>query len=129
MFTSGSADVRAAAFKRAWSDPTVAALIAVRGGYGSVQLLPMFDSWQPQDTPKLFIGYSDNTSLLTWLTCHCGMTALHGPISRWPAARWVPRGRRGSLLRLWREPARPRLQPIESVVKASLAEGPLFVGT
>ena len=80
LFTSGDAATRAAAFKRAWCDPEIAALIAVRGGYGSVQLLPVFDSWQPQRTPKLFIGYSDNTSVLSWLTCQCGMTALHGPM-------------------------------------------------
>jgi muramoyltetrapeptide carboxypeptidase len=80
LFTSGSAETRAAAFMRAWSDPAVAALIAVRGGYGSVQLLPVFNSWAPQRNPKLFIGYSDNTSLLSWLTCQCGVTALHGPM-------------------------------------------------
>ena len=43
MFTSGPPEARAAAFVRAWSEPSVAALIAVRGGYGSVQLLPVFD--------------------------------------------------------------------------------------
>jgi muramoyltetrapeptide carboxypeptidase len=80
MFTSGSAETRASAFMRAWNDPDVAALIAVRGGYGSVQLLPVFESWAPQLAPKLFIGYSDNTSLLSWLTCQCGVTALHGPM-------------------------------------------------
>ena len=34
---------RAAAFTRAWEDPSIAALIAARGGYGSVQLLPLLD--------------------------------------------------------------------------------------
>jgi len=80
MFTAGSAEVRAAAFRRAWEDPTISALVAARGGYGSVQLLPYFEGWRPQQTPKIFIGYSDNTSLLSWLTCQCGLTALHGPM-------------------------------------------------
>ena len=80
FFSSGPPALRAEAFKRAWNDPTVAALIAVRGGYGSVQLLPLLVSWQPQRSPKIFVGYSDTTSLLSWLTCHCGMTALHGPM-------------------------------------------------
>jgi muramoyltetrapeptide carboxypeptidase len=31
-------------------------------------------------SPKLFICYSDNTSLLSWLTSQCGITALHGPM-------------------------------------------------
>ena len=80
VFTSGPPEARAAAFVRAWSDPSVGALIAVRGGYGSVQLLPLLDGWEPEHTPKLFIAYSDNTSLLSWLTTKRGVTALHGPM-------------------------------------------------
>jgi muramoyltetrapeptide carboxypeptidase len=80
VFTSGPPEARAAAFVRAWSDPSVAALIAVRGGYGSVQLLPVLETWQPEQTPKLFIAYSDNTSLLSWLTTKRGIAALHGPM-------------------------------------------------
>jgi muramoyltetrapeptide carboxypeptidase len=80
VFTSGPPEARAAAFMRAWSDPSVAALIAVRGGYGSVQLLPVLEQWEPERTPKLFVAYSDNTSLLTWLTTRRGVTALHGPM-------------------------------------------------
>ena len=87
MFTSGSAAVRAAAFKRWWDDPEIAALLAVRGGYGSVQLLPELETWYPQRRPKLFIGYSDNTSLLSWLNCQCGITALFGPMIEGRLAR------------------------------------------
>src|SRR5688500_4141204 len=39
-YVSGPPAARAAAFLKAWQDPSVAALIAVRGGYGSVHLLP-----------------------------------------------------------------------------------------
>jgi muramoyltetrapeptide carboxypeptidase len=39
-YVAGTAAVRAAAFTAAWQDPTIAALVAARGGYGSVQLLP-----------------------------------------------------------------------------------------
>ena len=72
--------LRAAAFTRHWTDPGVAALIAVRGGFGSAHLLPLLDRELIVRTPKVFIGYSDNTSLLSWLTCQCGLTALHGPM-------------------------------------------------
>jgi len=72
--------VRSAAFLRAWCDPSIAALIAVRGGYGSVQLLPSLDAGQIRRDPKAFIGYSDNTSLLAWLTGHCGIVSFHGPM-------------------------------------------------
>ena len=43
-------------------------------------LLPLLDRARVIEQPKLFIGYSDNTSLLSWLTCQCGLTALHGPM-------------------------------------------------
>ena len=79
-YVSGSPQLRAASWLRAWSDPDVAALVAVRGGYGSVQLLPYLDAYRERLAPKLFIGYSDNTSLLSWLTCQRGITALHSPM-------------------------------------------------
>ena len=79
-YTAGDAALRSAAFRRAWDDPSIAALIAVRGGYGSVQLLPSLDPLQIRRTPKAFIGYSDNTSLLSWLTGQCGIVSFHGPM-------------------------------------------------
>ena len=78
-FTAGCPRTRARAFLDAWTDPSVAALIAVRGGYGSVELLPLLDD-ALTGSPKLFIGYSDNTTLLTWLTVHKNIPALHGPM-------------------------------------------------
>lgn len=131
LFTSGSAETRAAAFRRAWDDPAIAGVIAVRGGYGSVQLLPLFNGWQPQRTPKLFIGYSDNTSLLSWLTCQCGTTALHGPMLERRLARGETGYDRTSLLTLMQGGgAGLELSPAGlEVVRAGAASGPLFGGT
>jgi muramoyltetrapeptide carboxypeptidase len=89
-YLAGTAELRAGAFLRYWRDADVRALIATRGGHGSVHLLPFLDREMIRATPKLFIGYSDNTSILSWLTCQCGITALHGPmldrrLSRGPA--------------------------------------------
>lgn len=78
-FTAGCARTRADAFRAAWTDSSVRALIAVRGGYGSVELLPLLEDLSI-DSPKLFVAYSDNTSLLTWLTVQRGVPALHGPM-------------------------------------------------
>lgn len=131
LFTSGDAATRAAAFKQAWCDPEVAALIAVRGGYGSVQLLPVLESWSPQRTPKLFIGYSDNTSLLSWLTCQCGMTALHGPMLERRLARGVEGYDQNSFLTLIQGDGQGlQLTPDSlSVVRHGEAAGLLFGGT
>ena len=88
-YVAGSADARAAAFRRAWDDPTVAALIAARGGYGSVQILPLLDREAVGRQPKAFIGYSDNTSILSWLTLQCGIVSFHGPMIEGRFARGV----------------------------------------
>jgi muramoyltetrapeptide carboxypeptidase len=131
MFTSGTPAVRAAAFKRAWEDPDVAALLAVRGGYGSVQLLPDLSAWYPQRRPKLFIGYSDNTSLLSWLNCQCGITALFGPMIEGRLARGAEGYDEASFLRLSQgKGAGLELRPGGlSVIKNGDAAGALFGGT
>jgi muramoyltetrapeptide carboxypeptidase len=129
-YLSGAAEVRAAAFSRAWSDPSIAALIAVRGGYGSVQLLPLLDEALIRRTPKLFIGYSDNTSLLSWLTCRCGVTALHGPMIEGRIAQGAERYDIDSLLAFMRNGEGRMLSPDGlAVVRGGEAAGPLFGGT
>jgi muramoyltetrapeptide carboxypeptidase len=90
LFSAGSAATRARDFTDAWTDSSVSALIALRGGYGSAQILPLLDATVIGASPKMFVGYSDTTAILTWLTCHAKMTALHGPmldrrLSRGPA--------------------------------------------
>jgi muramoyltetrapeptide carboxypeptidase len=128
-YLSGPAEVRAAAFLRHWNDPRVAALIAVRGGYGSVQLLPLLGALDV-NTPKLFIGYSDNTSLLSWLTCHHDIPALHGPM----LDRRLSRGSGGydesSFLALLQSGEGLAMIPDGLLVfHAGEAVGPLFGGT
>jgi muramoyltetrapeptide carboxypeptidase len=78
-FVSGDAPLRAASFNEAWQRPDIDALIGVRGGYGSMQLLPYLDPTGLAARPRAFIGYSDLTSILTFLACHCGIVAFHGP--------------------------------------------------
>jgi muramoyltetrapeptide carboxypeptidase len=129
-YLSGAADVRAAAFARAWSDPTVAALIAVRGGYGSVQMLPLLDADVIRKTPKLFIGYSDNTSILSWLTCQCGMTALHGPMIEGRLAKGPAGFDAASMLAFMQNGSGRTLAPEGlAVVRGGEAVGPLYGGT
>jgi muramoyltetrapeptide carboxypeptidase len=79
-YLSGDAGVRAQAFLNAWRDPSIAALIAVRGGYGSVHLLPYLEQHDLRGTPKAFVGYSDLTSVLSYLTTGCGIVSFHGPM-------------------------------------------------
>jgi muramoyltetrapeptide carboxypeptidase len=129
-YLSGTPEMRAAAFSRAWADPSIAALIAVRGGYGSVQLLPLLDDALIRRTPKLFIGYSDNTSLLSWLTCRCGVTALHGPMIEGRLAKGKQGFDASSMLAFMQDGEGRTLSPDGlAVVRAGEAVGPLFGGT
>jgi muramoyltetrapeptide carboxypeptidase len=129
-YLSGSADVRAAAFSRAWADPSIAALMAVRGGYGSVQMLPLLDEDVVRKTPKLFIGYSDNTSILSWLTSRCRITALHGPMIERRLARGAEGFDADSMLAFMQNGAGRSLSPDGlAVIRGGEAAGPLFGGT
>ena len=78
-FVAGSVQTRVDAIHKAWADPGVAALIAMRGGYGSAQLLPLLDCKLLRSSCKPLIGYSDITALLS-LYLRNGLTAIHGPM-------------------------------------------------
>src|SRR5471030_1338267 len=79
-YVAGPPALRAAAIHAAWHDSSIAGLVGVRGGYGSAQLLPLLDREEARRAAKPFIGYSDLTSVLTFLTTGCEVVAFHGPI-------------------------------------------------
>jgi muramoyltetrapeptide carboxypeptidase len=64
----------------AFRDPSVRAIFCTRGGYGSGRLLPLLAAALRVDEPKIFVGYSDLTFLLTYMTQQCDMVAFHGPM-------------------------------------------------
>lgn len=130
-YLAGDPATRAGAFADAWRDPSIAGLVAVRGGYGSVQVLPYLDGDLLRQTPKVFVGYSDNTSLLTFLTLGCALVAFHGPTVAGRLARGFAGYDRDSFLR-----AIMRAEPLGELAPASLeairpgeAAGPLLGGT
>jgi muramoyltetrapeptide carboxypeptidase len=130
IFSAGTAEARAADFTRAWSDPSIAALVALRGGYGSAQMLPLLRELAPAASPKLFIGYSDATAVLTWLTCVCGVTALHGPMIDARFARASDGYDERSFLALARGERDVELAPQGlTTLQAGEAAGALFGGT
>lgn len=78
-FVAGPPETRAQALHAAWTDPAVRAIVAVRGGYGSAQVLPLLDVGLMRRASKIFVGYSDITALL-WLHVREGIVAFHGPM-------------------------------------------------
>lgn len=130
-YVAGTPEIRAAALAAAWRDPSIAGIIAVRGGYGSAQVLPLLDAGEIRRHPKPFIGYSDLTSVLTFLNACCQQVAFHGPMLAGRLGRGDAGYDRGSFQRTLFE-ASPAgeltAEGLETVVRGE-AVGPLFGGT
>jgi muramoyltetrapeptide carboxypeptidase len=130
-YTAGAPALRASAFRRAWEDRSVAAVMAARGGYGSVQLLPFLEPAEVRLTPKAFIGYSDNTSLLAWLNGQCGLVSFHGPMLDGRFARGEAAYDLDTFTRVLTraEPAGAISHPQLDVLRPGEAQGMLLGGT
>ena len=72
-----SPEDRAADVNAAFGDPTIRAVLATIGGDDQITVIPYLDPALVRADPKPFLGYSDNTNLLSWLWSH-GVAAFHG---------------------------------------------------
>jgi muramoyltetrapeptide carboxypeptidase len=130
-YVAGAPQVRAAAIHAAWTDPAVAGLIGVRGGYGSAQVLPLLDPALARRASKAFIGYSDLTAVLTFLTLGCDLVAFHGPMLAGRLERgadgYDPESFERALCRL--EPMGELAAPGVESIRGGEATGPLLGGT
>ena len=59
----------------------VRAIVCARGGYGTNYMLNQLDLETIEAHPKIFVGYSDITSLLTHFTDVAGLVTFHGPMA------------------------------------------------
>lgn len=69
---------RAEDVNAAFADPSVQAIIASIGGDDSVRLLPYLDAQIIRANPKILMGYSDTTILLTYAN-QLGLVTFNGP--------------------------------------------------
>jgi muramoyltetrapeptide carboxypeptidase len=79
LYFAGTVERRVRELEGMFADPTVKAVICARGGYGTNYLLPKLNLDLILRNPKIFIGYSDITSLMTYFTDH-GLVTFHGPM-------------------------------------------------
>jgi muramoyltetrapeptide carboxypeptidase len=130
-YVAGDPAIRASAIQAAWQDSSVGGLIGVRGGYGSAQLLPLLDRQAARRARKPLIGYSDLTSLLTFLTTGCDMVAFHGPMLIGRLGRGNAGYDRDSLLKAVgrREPMGELASVGLETIRAGEARGLLLGGT
>ena len=84
-YLAGDDKARAGDINAAFADSSVAAVVAIRGGWGSARVLPYLDFDTIRRNPKVLIGYSDITALLLSIHAKTGLVTFHGPIGlgRW----------------------------------------------
>jgi muramoyltetrapeptide carboxypeptidase len=79
-YLAGSDAHRAKDLNGMFADPTVKAIIAVRGGYGSPRILDLIDYDIIRNHPKIFVGYSDCTALQCAFLRQAGLVSFAGPM-------------------------------------------------
>ena len=78
-FTSGKDDSRARELTTMFGNEKVDAIFCSRGGYGAMRILDLVDFGVIGDNPKIFMGYSDITTLHVAIHQRTGLVTFHGP--------------------------------------------------
>ena len=81
LYFAGSVERRARELEEMFVREDVRAIVCARGGYGANYLLPEVNLEKVQAHPKIFVGYSDVTSLLTYFADAGGLVTFHGPMA------------------------------------------------
>lgn len=78
-YLAGSDSHRARLVNSYFADTTIKAIICARGGFGSIRILSLLDYESIKMNPKIFLGFSDVSALLSVLHSKCGLVTFHGP--------------------------------------------------
>jgi muramoyltetrapeptide carboxypeptidase len=81
LYFAGSVRRRVGELEEMFSRHDVRAILCARGGYGTNYLLNQLNWESIKSHPKIFIGYSDVTALLTYFADTAGFVTFHGPMA------------------------------------------------
>jgi muramoyltetrapeptide carboxypeptidase len=81
LYFAGSVDRRARELEDMFVRDDIRAIVCARGGYGANYLLKELDLEKIKSHPKIFVGYSDITTLLTYFHDVAGLITFHGPMT------------------------------------------------
>jgi len=126
-YLSASDVDRAEELQQLWQDDEVAALMAVRGGFGCLRLLELLDFTMFRDNPKLLIGFSDLTALLAAIHRKTGLICLHGPVVS-TLANSDQSSRKRLLARMTGDYSSCPGNSDVKILRSGTATGPLIVG-
>lgn len=80
-YLAGSDALRAEDINHMFKDKEVQGIICLRGGYGTMKILHKLDLEAIKSNPKVFVGYSDITSLHLAMNQMCNLVTFHGPMA------------------------------------------------
>lgn len=80
-YLSAPDEKRAEEFMSFVTDESVGMILAARGGYGVMRILPMIDFQLIRENPKIIMGFSDITALLLGVYNKSKMISYHGPVA------------------------------------------------
>jgi muramoyltetrapeptide carboxypeptidase len=80
LYYAGTIKDRLDDLHAAFADPGIDGIVCARGGWGSAELLPYLDAAMIRANPKVFVGYSDHTSLHSWLHDEVNLVTFYGPM-------------------------------------------------
>jgi muramoyltetrapeptide carboxypeptidase len=79
-YFAGSVERRTRELEEMFEREEVRAILCARGGYGANYLLGPLDRSKIVSHPKIFVGYSDISTLLTCFADSAGLVTFHGPM-------------------------------------------------
>ena len=79
-YLAGNDELRAQEINEMFANPEINGMIAMRGGWGCARMLHLIDYNTIRNNPKVLMGYSDLTSLLTAIYARTGLITFHGPV-------------------------------------------------
>lgn len=86
-YLAGDDISRADDINRAFADPEIRAVIAIRGGYGGARLANYINYDIIKANPKIFCGFSDVTVLHAMINRFCSLVTFHTPMPAVPEMR------------------------------------------
>ena len=82
-YLAGKDEDRLADLNDAIRDPGIKAIFTTRGGKGAYRIANDIDFKSMSTSPKLYIGFSENTIIELALWRYCHITSIHGGIVSW----------------------------------------------
>lgn len=80
-YLAGTDAQRAEDFNKMARDASIRAIVALRGGYGTMRILDALDYDAIRRDPKIVMGYSDITAILNAVATRSGVITFHGPVA------------------------------------------------